>query len=161
MRGESVYLPIPGVGLELRLAPYELEAPPSGINANAWDITIGPSNARQDYMWIVSPPWGTAPHRIIGAAYNLSAKTSLLIRRDFRFVLDESDYAEARRFYDEVNGPNHQLLSFEQEQRRLALLGKGTLALEIKDFKIQSDAHGEDTNFIDWFTFTTTACVPK
>jgi len=157
-RGESLHREFPG-GLELRLNAYELTSPPSGVNANAWTIEVGPSNdPRTDYMWIVTPPWGTAPHRIVGAGYNTSTRESLMFSpRDFRFVLNASDYEQARKYRDEVRTSTTRV---EESLRQLQRLGKGTVTFRITGSSVQTGADGRETDFIDWFEFNANICVP-
>ena len=154
--GQSVYRDLPR-GLEFRLAA-DGGRRPDDDEWNYWDISVGPAGDRStDYMWISSPPWPTAPHRVIGAGYGLSARDSVRYpgARQFRFVLNAADYAEARAYYD---GDNRNRSDVLQQVERL---GKGTLTLEISNAFVKTDASGKDTNFIEWFEFSAVICIPK
>jgi len=130
-------------GLEFRLS-------------DGWDISIGPvSEPTMDYLWVVSPPLQTAPHRMIGAGYGLTARQSARIQRRLRFVLTRADYDAARAAID--------LRSAEDTLKRLDQLGRGRLSFVITDFQVRDLPRvdrGQGDAF-DWITFEGEACVPK
>ena len=80
-------------------------APVRGLEfrlSDDWDISVGPaSETRMDYLWVVSPPVQTAPHRMIGSGYGLTARQSARIERPLRFVLTRVDYDAARAAIDQ------------------------------------------------------------
>ena len=132
-------------GLELRLS-------------EGWDISVGPvGDVAADYLWVVSPPLRTAPHRMIGPGYGLSARDSARIERPLRFVLTRADYDAARAAIDDTR-------SAEQTLRQLDRLGRGTLSFVIVDYGIRDDARladGRTTDAFEWIMFKGQACVPK
>ena len=74
-------------GLELRL---RLEAD------FGWRITVGRPGGMVDYMWVVSPPFRTAPHVQLGPVYGLSARESMAFVRELRFVLTDKKRTRRR-----------------------------------------------------------------
>jgi hypothetical protein len=114
----------------------------------------------QDFLWIVSPPYRTAPHLYIGAGYNLTAHESLTMgARDFHFVINQRDYDEALMFYESFNGASiDRSMQLVQQIKRL---GKGTLNLAIVDFQVRRRQDRTFTNVIDSITFKATACIPR
>jgi hypothetical protein len=112
------------------------------------DIKVGPvSEPRRDYLWLVSPPLQTAPQRIIGGGYNLTAEQSVKIPRSLHFVVTEADYQ--RMFRVVATGPPANL--YEAELKRLTL---GTLSLTVTDYKLGG-------NDYEWLSFKGEACVPR
>ena len=115
-----------------------------------WDISVGPvGNTGLDYLWVVSPPLRTAPHRMIGAGYGLSARDSARIERPLRFVLTRADYDAARAAIDDTRSP-------EQTLRTLDRLGRGTLSFVITDYRILDDVRlsdGSTTDAFEWIAF--------
>jgi len=132
-------------GLELRLS-------------EGWDISVGPvGDVAADYLWVVSPPLRTAPHRMIGAGYGLSARESAQLERPLRFVLTRADYDAARAAIDDARAA-------EQTLRELDRLGRGTLSFVITDYRIRDNvqlADGRTTDAFEWIMFKGQACVPK
>jgi len=124
----------------------------------SWEISVGPiEEAALDYLWLVSPPLQTAPHRMIGPGYGLSARDSARIERPLRFVLTRADYDAARAAIDSQQ-------SAEETLRRLDQLGRGHLSFVITDYQIREDvtlADGRKGDAFDWITFKGEACVPK
>jgi hypothetical protein len=132
-------------GLEFRLS-------------DGWDISVGPAGeATVDYLWVVSPPLRTAPHRMIGPGYGLTARESAGIDRPLRFVLTRADYDAAKAAVDRTQPADETL-------RELDRLGRGTLSLVIVDFRVRDNvrlADGSTTDAFEWVTFKGEACVPK
>jgi len=151
-RGENFFQPLPQ-GLEFRL---RADLGNREGDWNYWSIEVGPATDRRvDFLWITSLPWQTAPHRIIGAGHGLSEGESLQMSpRKFRFVLNTSDYAEARTCYD---GKNRSRRDIRQQLERL---GKGTVSFEITNSAVEVGNDGSGTNFIHWFEFQARICVP-
>ena len=130
-------------GLEFRLS-------------DGWDISVGPADEpTMDYLWVVSPPLQTAPHRMIGPGYGLTARQSARIGRPLRFVMTRADYDAARAAID--------LRSAEETLKRLDQLGRGRLSFVITDFQVRDVtlADGTKGDAFDWITFTGEACIPR
>ncbi|GMV23266.1 MAG: hypothetical protein AMXMBFR57_32150 [Acidimicrobiia bacterium] len=135
------------LGLELRLLPER--------GWPAWNISVGPKgNVDLDYLWVASPPLQTAPHRVIGPAYGMTVSDSLRIERPLRFVLTESDHTAAIAAIE---------LQSAETLRRLDLLGKGHLTLQITGHQIREHIleDGRRVDAFEWITFSVEACVPK
>ena len=107
-----------------------------------------------DYLWLVSPPLQSAPHRQIAAGYGLTARQSAVIPRPLRFVLTKADYDAARAAIDGN--------SAEETLKRMDELGRGRLILKITDYQVHDvvAADGSRTDAFDWIVFTGSACVP-
>jgi hypothetical protein len=108
-----------------------------------------------DYLWLVSPPLQSAPHRVIGRGYGESARSSARIERPLRFVTTRADYDAALTAID--------LPSAGDTLKRLDQLGRGHLTLIITDYGIQDLTlpDGEKSDAFDWIRFKGEACVPK
>ncbi len=132
-------------GLELRLSPGPGE----------WGISVGPvAEPEVDYLWVVSPPLRTAPHRTIGAAYGVTARQSVQMWRPLRFVVTRADHDAARAA--------HELSSAEETLAQLERLGRGRLSLVITDFGLRNATprySGGVSEILDWIAFTGEACV--
>jgi hypothetical protein len=121
-----------------------------------WDIRVGPIDEPQmDYLWLVSPPIQTAPHRQIGPGYGLTARQSASIGRPLRFVVTRADYTAARAAID--------LKDAGETLKRMAELGKGRLTLNITDYRIRDVklADGQPGDAFDWIAFKGEACAPR
>jgi hypothetical protein len=121
-----------------------------------WNISVGPiEDLTVDYLWLVSPPLQTAPHRMIGPGYGMTARQSARIQRPLRFVVTRADYHAARAAIE--------LESAAETLQRLDQLGRGHLSLTITDYRIRDvtlpDGRQGDT-FV-WITFKGEACVPN
>lgn len=130
-------------GLEFRLSPD-------------WNISVGPvDEPKMDYLWVVSPPLQTAPHRMIGTGYGLAARESAQIDRRLRFVVTRAQYDAARAAI--------KLESAAETLKRLDQLGVGRLSFTITDSQVRDivlpDGRREDA--FEWITFKGEACVPK
>jgi hypothetical protein len=80
-----------GSGLEFRLTASQ----------NVWNISAGPAETGEDYLWIVSPPLQTAPHRQIGAGYGLTAAQNVGVSsRTFRFATSRQEYQRAAKLVE-------------------------------------------------------------
>lgn len=134
-------------GLEVRLLPER--------GWPAWNISVGPKGkAELDYLWVASPPLQTAPHRVIGPAYGMTANESLRIERPLRFVLTKSDHTAAIAAIE---------LQSAETLNRLDLLGTGHLTLQITGHQLREHIlpDGRRVDAFDWITFSGEACVPK
>jgi hypothetical protein len=124
-----------------------------------WDIRVGrPEDSGYDYVWVVTPPFQTAPHRKIGPGYGRTARESVAIERKLSFVLNDTDYAAA---LDVVRGIRAISASPERiaELNRLA---KGNLTIKVTKFGLRkaADEHNFD-EALDWIELTGEACVPR
>lgn len=125
------------------------------LSAN-WDISVGPvEEPKTDYLWLVSPPLQTAPHRMIGAGYGMSARDSARIERPLRFVVTRADYDAAIAAID--------LQSAGETLKRLDQLGRGHLSFAITDYRVREVTlpDGRQGDAFDWITFKGEACVPR
>jgi len=117
---------------------------------------VSPRSERRDFLWVVSPPFRTAPHRLIGAGYGLTARQSVELQREFRFVLNERDYDEASAIVE--NEPASQ-----QKMAKLGRLGKGSITLAITKYEVRDGIktpQGSIDGF-EWIEFEEQACVPR
>lgn len=121
-----------------------------------WDITVVPTEKPDvDYLWVVSPPLRTAPHRHIGPAYGMSARESAGFDRDLRFVITSADYRAARDAIDS-DLPAGDILT------RLEELGTGRLSLSITEFGLRGERLQDGTlsETLEWISFRGEACAP-
>ena len=131
-------------GLEFRLRPEP---------AGTWNITVGPAGTPLDYLWVVSPPFQTAPHRQIGRGYNLSATESAqLSPRRFRFVTTAQEYDEALSFVDRTRRDTSAGVTLRDFEKK----GQGTLELWITGYGL-SDADAA----LSWIRVRGNACQPQ
>ena len=132
-------------GLEFRLAAD-------------WQVTVVPSDEPTlDYLWVVSPPLRTAPHRMIGAGYGLTARQSVGIERPLRFVLTRAEYEAARAAIDSQQDAGITLKELER-------LGRGRLTFRITDYQVRDNVTlpgGATGDVLDWIAFTGEACAPR
>lgn len=140
--GKAFATPVPD-GLEFRLVPDR---------DYGWSITVvDPSRPQVDYLWVVSPPYQTAPQRQIGAGYNHTARQSASMPRELFYVLSAEDH---KTMFDLLAvrpaPPGHTRAIIEARER----LRKGRLLLNITSFEGDDDA-------LDWITFTGEACAPR
>jgi hypothetical protein len=111
-------------------------------------IAVGPRSAPEDdYLWIVSPPLQTAPHRFIYPSYGLSPDASARIDRSFHFVLGQPDYDKVLALY-RAGTPAAEYLDL------LAHLRLGTLSIVITDYAARG-------NEFEWVEFRGEACIPS
>lgn len=146
-----------GTLFKVPVAPdLELRLRPDGDSG--WQVTVGPRRDEfADYLWVVSPPFQTAPHRVIGAAYGTTARQSAQLERRFRFVLNAADYETARKVVETEEAGNTKLAT-------LNALGRGTVRLRITDFRIRDDVRnraGAEIDAFDWIRFAGEICVPR
>lgn len=133
-------------GLELRLRP-EADF--------GWHVTVGRPGGMVDYVWVVSPPFQTAPHRQLGPVYGLSARESMAFVRELRFVLTDDAYEAALKIVQEEVASPDKLAKLEQ-------LGKGRLTIDVVKFGIRPSARAVPlSEALDWIEFKGEACVPK
>jgi hypothetical protein len=143
--GKSYVASLPR-GLKVRLAEE---------GAFGWDISVEPAKGSgENYAWVVTPPFGTAPHMRIGPGYNLTARQSVRIERAYRFVLSQEDYHSAVQA-DRESGDR----LFDELER----LGKGSLTLQITGFGVRMVNVPEIGRMeaLNWIEFRGEACVPR
>lgn len=136
--GASYRAPI-GNDLEFRLSA---EAP------GGWAISVGPIGSLDDYLWIVSPPFRTAPHRYIGT----EESSPRLSPRRFQFVTSKTEYERAAALVDiATRNPGKGIGVKDIEQA-----GRGTLQLWITDSGV-NQADGS----LEWIAVRGRACVAQ
>jgi hypothetical protein len=136
--GSSFTYPLPS-GLEFRL-PFA---------DTSWSITVGPRDDRDaDFLAPVSPPFRSAPHRVIGPGYGVTAEDSVGVSlRTLRFVLNRHDAQVARDIASAA------LVGDLPRLKELDRLATGTLTLRIT-------AADADEEVVRWMGFEAEACVP-
>lgn len=92
------------------------DSPPTGTSA-----LVRKDEPGLDYLSGVSPPLQTAPHRIIGPAYGMTARDSIGLERPLRFVPTKSVSAAAIEAI---------ALQSLEAPGRLDRLGRGRLSCE-------------------------------
>ena len=149
--GRGFSAPLPR-GLELRLRPE----PAVDDLSFSWDILVNQPFGTEDYLWVVSPPFRTAPHRIIGGGYGLTAQESVQIQRDFRFVLNKAAYEEAVRIVETEPASSAKETALER-------LGQGTLTLRITGYGVREGITRSwgTSDGLEWIEFEGRACVPR
>jgi len=138
--------------LEFRLSPhFARDQKPHG-----WSISVGPVAEAGDFLWVVSPPYQTAPQRIIGAGYGLTAAESVQIQRQLYFVLDQSDYDRAAAIVEREPAS-------DTKREKIARLGKGSLDLSITRYKVRTNIKTPSgaIDGLEWIEFEGRACVPR
>jgi hypothetical protein len=139
-------------GLELRLSPERA----ADNLSYSWNILVKEPAGTDDFLWVVSPPFQTAPHRMIGAGYGLTARESVQIQRGFRFVLNQAAYEEAVQIVQTEPAVPAKLAKLER-------LGQGILALRITAYELREGIkrwHGTHDG-LEWIEFDGGACVPQ
>jgi hypothetical protein len=137
--GNSYGAPI-GHGLEFRLS-------------SNWTISVGPEGEPDvDYLGIVSPPFRTAPHLMIGPGYGLTASESVGLERPLRFVLTKAEHDAARKAIE--SEPAESLL------KTLDGLARGAIKLHIYAYQIRRTLpDGTPTDTLEAISFKGDACV--
>jgi len=135
-----------GGGLEFRLSAERGAL-------GTWHITVGPVSGTDDYLWVVSPPFRTAPHVQLGAGYNLTAiQSAQMSPRHLRFVTSRAEYEDAAAFADRaMRDPNAGITVGDIERK-----GQGTLVLWITDFRANPSG-----NSLAWVRVRGRACRPR
>jgi hypothetical protein len=144
--GTAFSAPLPH-GLRLRLVPENGNAP---ALPSVWRITVTSPEGTTDYVWPVSPPFRTAPHLYIGQTYGWTARESVSVERQLRFVLDDRAY-EAAVEIAQGRDPG-------DVERSLAQFGRGTLRLKVTGYSLASAVEGAS---LEWITFEGGACVAR
>jgi hypothetical protein len=133
-------------GLELRFRPD---------GDFGWSIAVGRPGGTLDYMWVVSPPFQTAPQRQIGPVHGLTARESASFERRLRFVLTDAEYnAALKNVRDDV--------AASEKMAKIERLGRGRLTIAIGRFGLRKAARQEPVGeVLDWIEFKGEACVPR
>jgi hypothetical protein len=140
---ESFKKPI-GKGLEVRI---------KWDGRSAWLVTAGPVGSLDDYLWVVSPPFQTAPHVMIGEGYGMTASQSArLSPRRFRFVTTATEYRRARALADAAQRDAAGRITVADVERQ----GRGTFELWITDFGTSSAGDA-----LTWIRLKGRACQPQ
>jgi hypothetical protein len=141
--GQSFVAPV-GRGLEFRL---------TADSGDSWWVSVEPSGTRDDYLSVVSPPFRTAPHLMIGSGYNLTAAQSAQISpRLLRFVTSAEEFKQARQLAARATrDPASDIAAADIER-----LGKGSLEVSIADFAISQGADA-----LAWIRVRARACQPR
>lgn len=147
MAGQSFSFDLPG-GFR-----FDLTASDEG----AWDIAVvDPKTPDVDYMWVVSPPYQTAPQRSIAASYGQTATENASFTRELHFVLNAKDH---QKMFD--------LLAARARSDRildaLDALTTGSLTLDVTGFESRMFTwhDGSRHEGFAWITFAGEACVPR
>ncbi|MCU0251868.1 MAG: hypothetical protein MUE61_16835 [Vicinamibacterales bacterium] len=149
--GLDFSVPLPR-GLELRLSSERAVDDLS----DSWDILVKEALGTEDFLWVVSPPFRTAPHRMIGAGYGLTARESVQIQRDLRFVLNRAAYEAAVKIVETEPAGTAKMAALER-------LGQGTLTVRITGYEVHEGIkHSWGTSDgLEWIEFEGRACVPR
>jgi hypothetical protein len=131
--------------LEVRLEPN---------GQGGWHIKVV-GQGKTDFVWVVSPPFQTAPQLVIGAAYGVTAQQSAEMERWLRFVPTRAEYERALKVYEAWRtGQLQSHLAWDWLQG--GDLETGTLHIKITDFGLQ-DRSGS----LAWIEVEGEACVPS
>lgn len=136
-------------GLELRLVPE---------GRYGWRIAVNPvADKLVDYVWPVSPPYQTAPHRHIGPVYGLTSTESVSFNRELRFVLTPEHY---RTVFDAVTRRPMDIDEVLAMRRRVPT---GTLSIVFTGFGVRQvvTQDGTTVDALDWIAFKGEACAPR
>jgi len=126
-----------------------------------WGLAVGLRGEETDYMWVVTPPFQTAPHLFLGASYGVTTRESVQFERNHWFVVTPEDYDRALRIFEDWSTGR---TDAEMSRDRRAQLRTGTLRLTITNYRIGKRARIADAVEIDvleWIEFEGEACVPR
>jgi hypothetical protein len=147
VRDETAVFPLQQ-GLEFRMVKFGL---------NGWRIEVGPrGDPRKDYLWAVSPPYRSAPHRQVGPGYGLDAhESATLTPRELRYVVTNADYEKAIALVVQAESGDVDLAGIEA-------LGRGALTLRIAGFGVdEHTAAPFPGGTLEWVAVTGQGCVPE
>ena len=101
-KGERYEYPLDS-GLVFRLSPNSSGSPPG------WVITVAKADlSRDDYVWVVTPPYRFWNPRYVDVSYGTNAREAAEITpREFYFVTDEADYKAASEAVDIILWPDN------------------------------------------------------
>jgi hypothetical protein len=122
---------------------------------DGWIVQVEPTgDPGTDYVWIVSGPWKPAANRYLGEGFGLTARQSLAVKRELRFVTTRGAYQEAMAIYTAATSGQ-----VEGVAARLEQLGRGSLSLEVTGFDLVPVSDGGGAETISWIEFRGEACV--
>jgi hypothetical protein len=148
--GARLTLPLPR-GLELRVEPE---------GDGGWRIAAGLPGQPEDFIWPVSPPFRTAPHRSIGPVYGLTPAQSAELPRNLRFVLTIEDY---RRLTDLIAQNDRGEIEPERLLAEIGRVTAGSLRLSVPAFGLRESPRvtpGGTRDAFEWVRLEGEACVP-
>lgn len=121
--------------------------PNSAGNPPGWVITIAPSDlSREDYVWVVTPPYRFWNPRYVDVSYGVSAQEAVgNSPRDFFYVTNEDDFKKAERAVDILLWPYHYSeKEVEQARKDLDAVRRSSGVFTITDSRITRDADGKE-----------------
>jgi hypothetical protein len=137
-----------------RSLPRHLELLLEPNGQGGWYIKVVEQGTKADLVWVVSPPFQTAPQLVIGAAYGLTSQQSAQMERWLRFVPTATEYERARKGHEAWRAGRLQPQHFWDW-----LLGggleAGTLRIKVTDFRLQ-----DRSDALAWIEVEGEACVP-
>lgn len=119
-KGERFEYPLEN-GLVFRLLPNSAGNPPG------WIITVAKTDrSRDDYVWVVTPPYRFWNPRYVDISYGTSAReASEITPREFYFVTNENDYKTANEALDVILWPkNYKKKEIEAAHNKLNAVQK-------------------------------------
>lgn len=126
-----------------------------------WRLRVTLRGDETDYMWVVTPPFHTAPHLFLGASYGVTTRESVQFERNHRFVLTREDYDRALKIYEDWSTGR---TDADVSRDRLGQLRTGTLRLTITNYSIAKRVRvtdGVEIDALEWIEFEGDACVPR
>ena len=138
-----------------------------------WTIEISPQGASADaeckgeyFAWVVTPPYRFQNARYLDTSYSTTAQEAVQASpREFRFVLNCTDFKAERKRVDRVLWPysySNQEVDEALGKLRSSPLGEGRLWTE--DYRItpgHKSAEGTELGAIHWIKFKVEIKFPK
>jgi hypothetical protein len=127
--------------LMFKLVPNSVGNPPG------WVITVAPTDlSREDYVWVVTPPYRFWNPRYVDVSYGVSAKEAVgNSPRDFFYVTNEDDFKKAEQAVDILLWPyNYSEKEVSQAREDLDAVRKSSGVFAITDSRITRDADGKE-----------------
>lgn len=126
-------------GLLFRMVPNSAGNPPG------WVITIAPKDrSRDDYVWVVTPPYRYWNPRYVDISYGLSAREAVeMTSRDFSFVTNETDYKTADEAVNVLLWPaQYNKKEIQEAMDKLEAVHKSKGILTILDASLSTGTDG-------------------
>jgi hypothetical protein len=146
-KGERYEHPLDN-NLVFRLSPNSAGNPPG------WVITIAPKDfSREDYVWVVTPPYRFYNPRYIDISYGTSAREAVeMSPREFAFVTSEEDFKTANQQVDILLWPyNYKDKEIKAAQDKLEKVPKKKGVLTITNADLQAGGDGiQEINAMDF-----------